>query len=90
MDPITETMGDRIRNLRNAKGWSQLELADKLGVTKAAVSHWENSESQNVKLTTFLMLCDVLGARPHYVVFGSPRDGAGRPPSSGKGAQSEN
>ena len=30
-----------IRELREARGWTQLELAYKLGVTPATVSNWE-------------------------------------------------
>ena len=33
-----ETMGDRIRLLRGAKGFSQSEVAKRVGVTKSAVS----------------------------------------------------
>ena len=32
----------RIRELRQARGMSQVELAKKLGVTKQSVSNWEN------------------------------------------------
>ncbi len=32
----------RIRELRLARGMSQVELAKKLGVTKQSVSNWEN------------------------------------------------
>lgn len=33
---------DRLRSLRESAGISQQELATALGVTRAAVSHWEN------------------------------------------------
>lgn len=38
-----ETMGDRIRQQREAKGLSIQQLADLLDVTKAAVSQWETA-----------------------------------------------
>ena len=35
-------MADRIQYLRKAKGISQEELAEKVGVSRQAVSKWEN------------------------------------------------
>ena len=70
-----ETMGDRIRYLRGVKGYSQTELADLVGVTKSAVSQWELGQTANIKLQTFLRLCDALGARAEYLIFGPDRGG---------------
>lgn len=36
-------LGDRIKLLRKARGLNQVELADKLKVSKQAVSNWENN-----------------------------------------------
>ena len=38
-------IADRIQNLRKAKGISQEELADKVGVSRQAVSKWESEQS---------------------------------------------
>ena len=35
-----------IRELREARGWTQLELAYKLGVTPVTVSNWERRMSE--------------------------------------------
>ena len=35
-------LGDRIKELRNAQNLTQVQLADKLGVSKQTVSNWEN------------------------------------------------
>lgn len=35
-------LNERIRELRNSRGISQIQLANKLGVTKQSVSNWEN------------------------------------------------
>jgi len=38
-------LSDLIREAREAKGWSQGELAKRVGVTRAAVSRWELDET---------------------------------------------
>ena len=39
-------LGDRISELRSMRSWSQVTLAKRLGVTKQAVSNWENGNIQ--------------------------------------------
>lgn len=39
-------LGQRICELRTASGWSQVDLAKKLGVAKQSVSNWENENIQ--------------------------------------------
>ena len=38
-------IADRIQYLRKQKGYSQEELADKVGVSRQAVSKWESEQS---------------------------------------------
>lgn len=40
------TFGDRLRSARNALGLTQDELADRLDVTKSALSAWENNREK--------------------------------------------
>ncbi len=42
---MNETIGNRITKYRKAKGLTQEELANKLGVSSQAVSKWENDNS---------------------------------------------
>lgn len=42
---MNETIGNRIAKFRKAKGMTQEELANKLGVSSQAVSKWENDAS---------------------------------------------
>lgn len=72
-----ETMGDRIKQLRLSHGLTQEQLGKRVGVSKVAVSLWESSQVQNVKLATFLRLCETLHTSPHYLLFG-PEAIAGR------------
>ena len=39
-------LGQRISELRASLGWSQVELAKRLGVAKQTVSNWENENIQ--------------------------------------------
>lgn len=39
-------LGRRIYELRLARGWSQVELARKLNISKQTVSNWENDNIQ--------------------------------------------
>ena len=53
-------MADRIQHLRKNKGISQEELADKVGVSRQAVSKWESEQStpdieKVILLSIFLM-----------------------------------
>lgn len=40
-----DTLGGRIARLRKENGMTQLELADRMGVTDKAVSKWERDVS---------------------------------------------
>lgn len=39
-------LSKRINELRTSWGWTQVQLAQKLGVTKQTVSNWENDNIQ--------------------------------------------
>lgn len=68
-----ETMGERIKRLREAANLTQPELAELVGVTRSAVAQWEDSSTENIKLQIFLRLCAILGTDPHYLVWGPER-----------------
>jgi transcriptional regulator with XRE-family HTH domain len=75
---MQETMGDRIKTLREARGLTQEQLGKLVGVSKSAVSQWEDGSTKNIKLTTFLGLIEALRTDYEYLVFGADRG-----PSSG-------
>lgn len=70
---LMETMGDRIRILREARKLTQPQLAEMCGVTKGAVSQWESGSTANVKLITFMRLCEALVTDPQYLIWGAER-----------------
>ena len=39
-------LGQRINEMRIALGWSQVQLAEKLNISKQTVSNWENENIQ--------------------------------------------
>lgn len=53
-----ETFGDMITALRKEKGMTQLELAEKMGVTDKAVSKWERDLSYP-DINTFPKLAEI-------------------------------
>ena len=76
-----QTMGDRIRFLRESKGWTQGELAARISaqgtkVTVSAVSQWERGETKDIKLRLFLALVDELGTTHEYLVHGPSEPGS--------------
>lgn len=40
------TVGERIREARKARGWSQLRLSVELGVTQVAIHYWETGKNR--------------------------------------------
>lgn len=80
-----ESMGDRIRLLRVARGMTQEQLAKSCGVTKSAVSQWEGGVIANVRLQTFLKLLETLQTDAHYLIWGPDR-APQRPPEGRKRA----
>ena len=42
---LNEELGRRVQQLRKAKGFSQEELADRVGVSRQAVSKWESGQT---------------------------------------------
>lgn len=67
-----ETIGQRIHRLMREQGLNQSELADRIGITKAAVSQWLSDESPNIRPQNLLAVAAVLNTTPQYVVFGDP------------------
>lgn len=61
------TMGEKILNLRKARGWSQEELADRVGVTRQAVSRWE-SNSAKPDADKIIAICDLFGVSADYLL----------------------
>lgn len=76
-------IADRIQNLRKAKGISQEELADKIGVSRQAVSKWE-SEQSIPDVEKIILLSDYFETTTDYLLKGiEPAAGDGKKWSAG-------
>lgn len=64
------TLGERIRGARDAKKLSQQQLGDAVGVSRAAVSQWESSETKGLRPENLVAVADVLGVSIKWLVTG--------------------
>lgn len=55
-------IGEQIRNARNAKGWTQAALAEKMNVSRSAVANWEQGQ-RLPDMITLVRLVNVLGCQ---------------------------
>lgn len=62
-------IADRIQYLRKTKGISQEELADKIGVSRQAVSKWE-SEQSTPDLEKIIIMSNFFGVTTDYILKG--------------------
>lgn len=66
---MNESIGIRIAKFRKAKGLTQEELANQLGVSSQAVSKWENDASCP-DISLLPLLCKVLGVTADELLTG--------------------
>lgn len=62
-------LADRIQYLRKQKGYSQEELADKIGVSRQAVSKWE-SEQSTPDLDKIIAMSEIFEVTTDYILKG--------------------
>lgn len=74
-----ETIGDRIKQLLEAQGISQAELARRVGVTRAAVQKWISGDTNNMENAALLLTARELHTDPAYLVWGADRKPPGSP-----------
>jgi putative transcriptional regulator len=68
--PTDHGMGMRIKTLREAREWSQGELARRVGVSRATVNQWESGRIKDIRLAAVLRLIEVLQTNLRYLVYG--------------------
>jgi transcriptional regulator with XRE-family HTH domain len=62
-------IGDKIREARISKGYTQEELGNLIGVQKSAIAKYENGRVVNIKRSTLQKIAEVLNIRPSELIF---------------------
>jgi transcriptional regulator with XRE-family HTH domain len=64
---ILKTIGEKILELRLAKGMSQKDIAEALGVGQTIVAYWEKGKRE-IKVTTVAELANLFNVTPNYLM----------------------
>lgn len=64
------SLGDRLRYLLEVRGYSQVALAKKIGITQAAISNLVTDSSRKPSAPTLLKLAAALQANPDWILTG--------------------
>ena len=74
------TFGEKLQGLRRQRGWSQEQLADRVGVSRQALSKWERGAAKP-DIDYVLKLCDLFGLSADALLRDDqPLSGATAPP----------
>jgi transcriptional regulator with XRE-family HTH domain len=63
-------IGVRIRACRKAKGYTQQELGNLVGVTKGSISHWEVGRCDSIEGVYIFNLAKALDCTQDYILTG--------------------
>jgi transcriptional regulator with XRE-family HTH domain len=74
---LRRTIGQRVREEREARKWNQRRLAERMGAAQSTVSGWESSDS-DLSLETLQRIADTFGVSLAWLLGYGTRDG--RPP----------
>ena len=74
MDTSADGAGARIRAARQARGMTQHDLADAVGVSRSAVAQWETDRAGQVR-ANLARIAAALGVSVGYLVTGGAPDG---------------
>src|ERR1700704_2514 len=72
-------MGQRIREIRRERGWTQDQLASAVGVSRSAVAQWETGRAGQVT-TNLTRIAEVLEVGGEYLMYGDDN----RPPAEAR------
>ena len=70
-------VGSLIKQARLEKGFTQEELAERVGVKKSAVAKWENGRVSEIKRSNLKKLSEALGLNPNKLLGDIERDPVG-------------
>ena len=73
------TVGERIKQLRAAKGLTLEEVGNFVGVGKSTVRKWETGDIANMRRDKISRLALILGVSPSYLIGEDDEDTPARP-----------
>jgi len=73
------SVGERVREVREKRGWTQEKLAEKTGLSKGFLSDVENGNS-DISSENLLKVADALGANLDYLLRGGSLGSSSREP----------
>ena len=65
---MNSSVAERIKSLRLALGMTQEELAEKIGLKKAAINKYETGRVVNIKRDNVVKLAEILNSSPEYIL----------------------
>ena len=73
----SHAIGERIRLARQARGLTQEQLAEAVGVTRSAVAQWETGRAGQIT-GNLTRIASVLGAGVEHLMFGDDKSASQR------------
>lgn len=70
-----DDLGSRLKKLREAKKLTQQQVADEIGVSRVAVTKWENGQTSNIKFENLLSLSELFEISVEKLIRGDKRRG---------------
>lgn len=77
-DGYMETLGQRIKRLREERKLSQQQVATAAGVSRVAVTKWESGQTANLKLGNLLSICELFSVSVEELIRGERATKQGR------------
>lgn len=74
MDPVS--FSKRLHEARTRAGLTQQQVADACGLTKGAVSAWENGVTDSILAENLFCVADALGVDPRWLATGQESETA--------------
>lgn len=75
MENTVEKLGEKIANLRNARGWSQETLAAESGVGRRTIQNIESGTTESPGIDSVIDLAQALGVSVAYLIDDKPTRG---------------
>lgn len=67
MDKRKKIVANRLKDLRKEHHYTMDALAERIGVTKSAISKWESGQVENMRQDTIMKLASLYNVTPAYI-----------------------